>query len=422
MSAGVGSYSSAPFGASVDVDADVVVAGAGPAGIAAAVAVARLRPDLARRGRVLCFDKARFPREKPCGGGLTGHARQALDTLELAVRVPTVACPTGRIVYGRESRTVTLERPVEVVRREEFDADLVAQARDHGVRVFEGEGITAHAVDRERGVVTVTTALGRGLTARVLVAADGAGSRIRKQVMAGGRQQPERPLRLYKLEMDLPAAAPREMIYDFSPMESGLRGYVWLFPVSGGRLNVGAMHTQSRRLSAAEILGILAATLARHGITLPTNARGWPAWPYAPRARLSMPHVLCVGDAAGIDALTGEGIAVGLEHGPLAGAAIARALSTGDFAFSGFTSDVRAATVGRELALDQRLADLLYAPRGYRFWLSLVMFDQRMREMYAARVCGSDVLADRRAALFAAFARHAVAAPLRLRRMARALT
>jgi flavin-dependent dehydrogenase len=46
-------------------DVDVVIAGAGPAGIAVAVALARRAPDLVRAGRVVCFDKARFPREKP---------------------------------------------------------------------------------------------------------------------------------------------------------------------------------------------------------------------------------------------------------------------------------------------------------------------------------------------------------------------
>jgi len=47
---------------------DVLVVGAGPAGSATAM-------HLARGGaRVLLADKARFPRDKPCGGGLTGRA------------------------------------------------------------------------------------------------------------------------------------------------------------------------------------------------------------------------------------------------------------------------------------------------------------------------------------------------------------
>jgi hypothetical protein len=73
--------------------------------------------------------------------------------------------------------------------------------------------------------------------------------------------------------------------------------------------------------------------------------------------------------------------------------------------------------VGRELTLDGRLAALLYAPRAFRYWLSLVMFDRRLQELYAARVSGSQVLADHKGALVGALARHAFAAPARLIRM-----
>jgi len=403
---------------------DVMIVGAGPAGVAAAVALAARRPELVRTGRLLCLDKARFPREKPCGGGLTGRAHLALHELGLAVRVPAISCGTGRIVYGDRDRRVRLERAVDVIRRADFDADLVAQARARGVNIIEGEGVESHRVDAASGTVEVRTTAGRTLRTRILIAADGASSRIRDALTAGDPAAPARPLQLFKAEIPAPRPFPPEMIYDFSPMEEGLRGYVWLFPVSGDRLNVGAMHTPSvqtasRRLGGAEIVRILTRTLARHGVALPA-ARGWPAWPYAPRSRVAAPHVLCVGDAAGIDALTGEGIAVGLEEGPLAAAAVCHALDSGDLSFAGYGQAIRRGVVGRELALDARLGRMLYGGERYRFWLSLVMFDRRMTELYAARVCGSTVLADRPLRLGAALARHALTAPLRLRRLSRA--
>ena len=403
-----------------ELTADVVVAGAGPAGIAAAVAIARRRPQLAAAGRIVCFDKARFPRDKPCGGGLTGHAHSALAALGLKVRVPAIPCTTGRIVYGGESRVVRLERPVDVVRRAEFDADLVAQARALGIRVVEDEAVVAHAVDQGRGLVRVETARGTTMDARVLIAADGAGSRIRQALVGRdpGRAQ-ARPLRLFMSELAAPRAFAPEMIYDFSPMDEGLRGYVWLFPVAGGRLNVGAMHYPSRRLGGADVTRVLERALARHGVAL-SGARGWPAWPYRAGGRLVSAHVLCVGDAAGIDALTGEGIGVGLEHGLVAAEQIDRALETGDFSFSSYADELARGVGVRELTLDGRLARMLYASDFSSFWLSLVMYDRRVRELYAARVCGSEVLADRGAALAAAFVRHAVAAPVRMLRLARA--
>jgi menaquinone-9 beta-reductase len=393
------------------LDHDVIIAGAGPAGVATAVALAAQAPHLG--ARVLVLDKARFPREKLCGGGLTGHARAALAALGLEIRVPHVPCHEGRIVYGRHARDVRLERPVDVVRRREFDADLVTQARARGVAVLEGEGVASFTVDEARAVVSVVTTSGHTLRARVLVGADGAGSRVRRAFAGDGRP----PLRLFQAEIPSPLSLGERMIYDFSPMDEGLRGYVWLFPVAGGYLNVGAMHTPSAALSGAAIEKLLRRALERYGVTLPHGARGWPAWRYGSRAPIAAPHVLCVGDAAGIDALTGEGIAVGLEQGPIAARAIADALAAGDFGFAGYARQVRRAVVGRELALDGRLARLLYASRAFPLWLSLIMFDERMQQLYAARVSGSEVLADHKRDLLFALGRHALTARGRIRRL-----
>ena len=61
---------------------------------------------------------------------------------------------------------------------------------------------------------------------------------------------------------------------------------------------------------------------------------------------------------------------------------------------------------GRELALDRWLARLLYACPDFRASLSLVMFDRTVRQLYAARVSGDIVLADRKPTLLGALGRH----------------
>ena len=102
----------------------------------------------------------------------------------------------------------------------------------------------------------------------MLIGADGAGSLVRKELHGHRQTRAPHPLRLFRAEIPQPAAAgirearsaaaDREarsaaagirfggpeapMVYDFTPMVDGLRGYLWLFPVPGGRLNVGVMH------------------------------------------------------------------------------------------------------------------------------------------------------------------------------------
>ena len=199
-----------------------------------------------------------------------------------------------------------------------------------------------------------------------------------------------------------------------------MRGYVWLFPRRGrARERRRHAYARARPVGRGHRGGATARAPSATAFDLADGARGWPAWRYrARRARIAAPHVLCVGDAAGIDALTGEGIAVGLEEGPIAARAVAGALTSGDFAFGRYARDVRRAVVGRELALDGRLAAMLYARGAFGLWLSLIMFDERMQQLYAARVSGSEVLADRKGELLAALGRHALHARSRMRALA----
>jgi flavin-dependent dehydrogenase len=388
---------------------DAIIAGAGPAGTAVSARLAQH----GRGERILVLDRYRFPREKPCGGALTGHADGAMAALDFELRVPSFACLDAGVRFGGFQRTVRMGRAVRVIRREDFDADLVAQVRARGVEVVEGEGVVDYAVEADR--VVVTTSLGRVLEAEVLVGADGAASVVRKRLGGGGggrgRGGEDRalPHRLFQLELAAEGGGVPPMLYDFTPMARGLRGYLWIFPVPGGRQNLGLMHYPAAGATRGgrELVDLLGRGLAEHGIALPGKAaRGWPAWGYQPSRPVSAPRVLTVGDAAGIDGLTGEGIAVAMEHAIIAGDWIDRGLRDRQLGFGGYRRALRRAVVGRELALDRHLARMLYDSRRWRDWLALVLYDPDVIEMYARRVDGTEVLADQKGRLMRALMRH----------------
>ncbi|HEY8545462.1 MAG TPA: FAD-dependent monooxygenase, partial [Acidimicrobiales bacterium] len=161
------------------VDTSVVVVGAGPAGTAAAT-------RLARSGfAVTVVDKARFPRDKCCGDGLTTGALRLLEELGLdPAAVPSWQRVDDVVVRSPSGREVTFPMPrgagtyAAVSRRIDLDAALVDVARSAGAKVLDGHactGVTEHADRVEVEVADFGT-----LTAGWVVAADGMWSPVRK--------------------------------------------------------------------------------------------------------------------------------------------------------------------------------------------------------------------------------------------------
>ncbi|MDQ3640883.1 MAG: FAD-dependent oxidoreductase, partial [Actinomycetota bacterium] len=149
-------------------DPHVVVVGGGPAGAAAAITLARAGTS------VLLVDKARFPRDKCCGDGLTADALRQLEALGL--RPESVAdWQQVHEVFVRSpvGRTVSFPLPDDgqyavVAPRTQLDAALLDVARAAGVKVADGHGLTgARLVDggielEVDGLGTITAAYAVG--------------------------------------------------------------------------------------------------------------------------------------------------------------------------------------------------------------------------------------------------------------------
>ena len=341
---------------------DVVIVGSGPAGSATAAALVGLDPALA--AATLVLEKERHPRPKLCGGGVTHRAERVLRRIELEADVPSVWI--DRVQFWFDAEPLTVERPgrLRIVRRDEFDAALVAGVRAKGVEVREGEKVVA--LRREGDRVAVETTADTYLT-RVLVGADGAKGPVRSAFVPEERSRVSRLVEvLVPCEASAPEHRDRMAVFDFRPMKRDLQGYTWDFPclVNGApTLNIGGFDSRRNDGSRAPLKPLVTERLASRGLD-PARVRlqGHPERWYEPSGTYSAPNVVLAGDAAGIEPLLGEGIAYALEYGPVTAQAIVDALRTGDTSFADYGERLRASRLGNALNRNQRAAWVFYRP------------------------------------------------------------
>src|SRR5262245_27558579 len=185
--------SNPPFGTILPMPHEILIVGGGPAGSATAIHLARLLPSY--RDRILLIDKKVFPREKPCGGGLSGRALASLEEMGVRITVPAVATDLVQYRFGERLSSDLVPGACRVVRRSEFDAMLLGVARDRGIEVSEGEGLVSLSANGGRPRVRTTR---RALEPEVVVGADGAGSLVRR---LAGLPEPRAFARLHQMEI-----------------------------------------------------------------------------------------------------------------------------------------------------------------------------------------------------------------------------
>lgn len=346
--------------------ADVVVVGAGPAGSAAAAWAAR-------NGReVLVIDKARFPRDKACGDGLTPRAVLEMQRLGLGSWLD------GRVRH-RGLRLSGFGADVEIawpgpsfpstssaVPRTELDDRIRMVAVDEGAKMMLGVKAVDVRHDSSGRVESVVLDSGASIGCSELIVADGARSTLGRVL---GREWHQETV--YGVAIRGYIATPRAAepwitshLELRSPEGKVLPGYGWIFPLGNGEVNigVGALATAKRPADAA----------LRPLMSYYTGLRR-EEWGFVgePRAGLSAllpmggavsgvagPNWMLIGDAAAcVNPLNGEGIDYGLETGRLA----AELLGTGDL--SQAWPAVLSAHYARGFSVARRLALLLTFPR-----------------------------------------------------------
>ena len=354
----------------------VAIVGAGPAGAWAAYSLAR------RGARVTLLDPS-HPREKPCGGGVTGRALALAGSALDIASLPACVIRSARFVdaAGGSSAAVRLATPAALVvaSRAVFDGLLLAAARDAGAKVLAAR-VTDVAYEHDS--VRLETTAG-SLRAAHVIGADGANSLIRRRLAA--------PFRRDQLSIATGYFAhgvtSDEIVIELVPDPAG---YIWSFP-RPSHLAIGIC-AQADTATAAALRAKVLAWIRERGIA--AGARLEPySWPIPSLGAADFETLTIsgrgwslTGDAAGlVDPITREGIYFALLSAQWA----ADALASGDEGASRRYAERVRADIGTELARAARFKASFFRPRFTRVMIDALRHSARIRAVMADLVAGS---------------------------------
>ena len=272
---------------------DAIIVGAGPAGSVTAYRLATAGAS------VLLLDRAKFPRDKPCGGGLTYRAMRELPFSVEPVVEDVVDRFEFGFRYGHRFQRRGASPIILMTQRRRLDAFLAERAVAAGVDFRDGAKVSAVGDDGS------VTADGRTFRAGVVIGADGVNGVTSRSLGLENRYRYG-----VALEGNVPYEHAREGRYrGCAVLELGVvpGGYGWVF-AKGDHVNVGVGGWESE---GPQLRDHLRRLCDAHGISEEAveSVRGYRLPLRRPQDTLVRGRVLLVGDAAGlVDPLSGDGM------------------------------------------------------------------------------------------------------------------
>ncbi len=287
---------------------EVVIVGAGPAGSTAA-------RELASRGvDVLLLERAKFPRDKPCGGGVTIRCDNLLP-FSLDPVIEDVI--TGAVIQLRDGKAVTRDAPAPLTymtQRRHLDRYLAEQAQAAGAEFRDGRRVDHIEQTPDGFEVRVANGAPNGsrngggdvIEARAVLGADGANGVVR--TFLGYEHFEESGVALeanVAFPDGIPAWLRGRVVLRLGSMRGG---YGWIFP-KGDHVNVGVGAWKA--VAGSELRPQLD-SLCRGFDMDPDSLEGMRGH-HLPMLRhgadIAARGSALIGDAAGLlDPLSGEGI------------------------------------------------------------------------------------------------------------------
>jgi geranylgeranyl reductase family protein len=247
---------------------------------------------------VLLLDRARFPRDKPCGGGLTMRAVRQLPFSVDPVVEDVVDCVELGLRYKRRYARPSPRPLILMTQRPRLDAYLAEQAAAVGAEFRDGTKATRIETSGRGAIVD-------GIRADVVIGADGANGVTARAV--GLCPQPAYGVALEGNLSDREVEIHRyrgRIVLEIGTVRGG---YGWVF-CKGDHVNVGVGGWEYEGPRLREHLSRLCAAYGLPEEKL-SSLRGFRLPIARPGSPLARGRTLVVGDAAGlVDPFSGDGI------------------------------------------------------------------------------------------------------------------
>ena len=402
---------------------DVIVVGAGPGGSATAA-------FLGKEGhRVLLLDKAKFPRDKPCGDAISGKSASILRELGIADHVEEAphAIAEGVVFSGPRGDVIQIPFPKDidpsgiknskkynyvtagyVQRRVVFDNVVFEHAKaQKSVDVIEEFEVTDVLKENGRAVGVKGRRKGepeRSFRSKLVVGADGALSVVAQKLGSFERDH-DHWIGAFRVYFDGVTGMTNDIEIHF--VEGLIPGYFWIFPLDNGWANVGSgmietdLQKQGKDGKKKQLIEDTYRIMREHPMfkerfanakEIEGSRRGWLLPLGSKHRRIHGPGWMLVGDAASlIDPFSGEGIGNAMVAGRLASEAATKALAdpkATDAHLALYEQAVRA-ELDRELQMSYKLQRL----GRHRWLLNFVL--RRAAKSENVRNTISQMLADR---------------------------
>jgi len=374
------------------IDTDVIVVGAGPAGAATSFFLSKHGIDH------VVIDKETFPRDKVCGDACSSKAllvieRASPEWLRELLQDGEQYMPSwGMSFTAANGKKVNIPfKPKEMregaapgftVPRLVFDNFIFNRIKSAHSTVHQGASI--QSIKREKGKIKLRmnyAGTDHEICCKIIVGCDGDKSIVRRKFFdyENAKRSDAVGLRAY---FEGVSGMQDDGLLEVHFLQEMLPGYFWIFPLPGGRANVGVgILSETVRKKKIKLREQMLHAIAHNPGLAPRfkdaklidKVQGWGLPLATSKLTLSTDNVLLAGDAASlVDPFSGEGIGNAMYSGMLAAHAIKEALDAGNFS-AAFLREHYDVVVNKRLGEEFRISSKLQQFCRYPWLFNMVV-------------------------------------------------